>query len=314
MAEHDHEAPASADLLRALEARAGTPGCGYPSHPPGAGTRPSPPRRPSPLWSLAACGRRAAERPPEVPVTGHKISHASPLSCPARYEGTAPWVASPGGRSRRPLRAWCLGERRVGADLRVYGQQRRRSVPVGAVAAAGAGGRIRQPGWPARLAAAQTARPGDPLHADLRSADQLPGRPGLSGRRDDLGRCHAGPQQLCQHLQRRLHQLRPRRAHHSASARLRPLASQAAGVVRQVGRAAGQESAMVPAGSTGLLICSPDGHAIGSGYQALISALNSLPTRVSTAAARITGLQALVPSRSHRTYWLLFSYRRDHPS
>jgi hypothetical protein len=35
---------------------------------------------------------------------------------------------------------------------------------------------------------------------------------------------------------------------------------------------------------------------------------------VSTAAARITGLQALVPSRSHRTYWLLFSYRRDHPS
>jgi hypothetical protein len=76
----------------------------------------------------------------------------------------------------------------------------------------------------------------------------------------------------------------------------------------------GQESAMVPAGSTGLLICSPDAHAIGSGYQTLVSALNSLPSRLSTRVCsnrRPAGTRPAGPS--HRTYRLLFSYPKGPP-
>lgn len=76
----------------------------------------------------------------------------------------------------------------------------------------------------------------------------------------------------------------------------------------------GQESAMVPAGSTGLLICSPDAHAIRSGYQVLVSALNSLPTRVSTRGCshrRPAGTK--LAGRFHRTYWLQFSYPTGPP-
>ena len=76
---------------------------------------------------------------------------------------------------------------------------------------------------------------------------------------------------------------------------------------------------MVPAGSTALLICSPDAHAIRSNYQALVSALNSLPTRPSTRGCTNRRPAGTGPAgtglagRSHRTYRLLFSYPEGPP-
>jgi len=41
----------------------------------------------------------------------------------------------------------------------------------------------------------------------------------------------------------------------------------------------GQHAAMVPAGSTSLIICTHTAHVFTAGYQALTTALNALPTR-----------------------------------
>ena len=71
---------------------------------------------------------------------------------------------------------------------------------------------------------------------------------------------------------------------------------------------------MVPAGSTALVICSPHARVIGSGYRALVSALNSLPARASTRSC--TGRRpagARPASRPGRSYRLLFSYPQGPP-
>jgi len=71
------------------------------------------------------------------------------------------------------------------------------------------------------------------------------------------------------------------------------------------GGRSGQETAMVPPGSTSLLIC-PAGRVMRAGYGQLVAALNSLPTSVSTRQCSERG-----PSR--REFRLLFSYRQGPP-
>jgi hypothetical protein len=63
---------------------------------------------------------------------------------------------------------------------------------------------------------------------------------------------------------------------------------------------------MVPAGSTSVTICAPKAHTVTSGYQALVSALNRLPTRPSTRSCSGS------PSPASG-YQLLFSYPEGPP-
>jgi len=53
------------------------------------------------------------------------------------------------------------------------------------------------------------------------------------------------------------------------------------GRLRDIGRL-GEDKALVPAGVVSLTICAPKAHTVTSGYQALIRALNRLPTQPST--------------------------------
>jgi hypothetical protein len=69
----------------------------------------------------------------------------------------------------------------------------------------------------------------------------------------------------------------------------------------------GQDTAMVPTGSTSVSICTPKAHTLTSGYQALVSALNRLPTRPST------GICSPAPGPSAPEYQLLFSYPEGPP-
>jgi len=76
---------------------------------------------------------------------------------------------------------------------------------------------------------------------------------------------------------------------------------------RDVGRL-GQDSAMVPAGSTSVTICAPKARplTLTSGYRALVSALNRLPARSST--GRCSGTPG--PSTSYQAF---FSYPEGPP-
>jgi hypothetical protein len=69
----------------------------------------------------------------------------------------------------------------------------------------------------------------------------------------------------------------------------------------------GQDTAMVPAGSTYVTICASGAHTLTSGYQALVSALNRLPTRPSTRSCSPS------PEPSAPKYQLLFSYPKGPP-
>jgi hypothetical protein len=69
----------------------------------------------------------------------------------------------------------------------------------------------------------------------------------------------------------------------------------------------GQDTVMVPAGSTSVTICAPKAHTLTSGYQTLVSALNRLPTRPSTRSCSGT------PSPTAPEYQLLFSYPEGPP-
>jgi len=69
----------------------------------------------------------------------------------------------------------------------------------------------------------------------------------------------------------------------------------------------GQDTAMVPAGSTSLIICATKAHTLTSGYQPLVLALNRLPTRPSTRSCSPS------PRPSAPMYQLLFSYPQGPP-
>jgi hypothetical protein len=69
----------------------------------------------------------------------------------------------------------------------------------------------------------------------------------------------------------------------------------------------GQDTAMVPASPTSPTICAAGAHTFTSGYQALVSALNSLPTYPSTRSC------THAPGRSGPSYQLLFAYPEGPP-
>jgi hypothetical protein len=69
----------------------------------------------------------------------------------------------------------------------------------------------------------------------------------------------------------------------------------------------GDDTVMVPAGSTSLTICTPGTHTLTSGYRALVSALNRLPTQTSTRSCSPS------PPPSAPQYQLLFSYPEGPP-
>jgi hypothetical protein len=64
----------------------------------------------------------------------------------------------------------------------------------------------------------------------------------------------------------------------------------------------GQETAMVPAGAISLTICAPKAHKVTSGYQALVRALDRLPTGPSDGSCSES------PGSPGAIYQLLFSY------
>ena len=172
-----------------------------------AGTYRSWSRPPSPPWWREAYGPVACwvatsrHRSPEGPSR-------SSACCPARRATLIrPLGACQAGRHRWPLPPGAADHAQFGAALRLPRQQHREAAGrVGAVGAAVAGRRTRQPRRPAHP---QTTPPPSAarLHARGRAADQLPHRPRLPGRREDLGRRHRRAQRVRRRLQRRVHQL-----------------------------------------------------------------------------------------------------------
>jgi hypothetical protein len=304
MTGHDDEAPRPADLLRSLEQTA-------------------PPRRRGSGWyapfavavAVAAVvlggvyvGQAVAghQQKPVMMSTGG--ARAARLACPAKYAKQAPWVpadpAGVDGRSRLvPQRTprsalicgyagsnmteqragWALsGRRSLTGNLAGLAQQlswQPRLIRGQQFFCAGAGGAqtnyligLTYPGGGTMWVAA-TDEPGECIttsNGEFTSTGIL--GPEVS-KAFASGRWPAWPQVSC----------------NGTSGRL------------------GQETAMVPAGAISLTICAPKAHMVTSGYQALVRALNRLPTRPSTGSCSES------PSTSGASYQLFFSYAEGPP-
>jgi hypothetical protein len=279
MAGHDDEAPRAADLLRALE-------------------HASPPRR-RPGWyvpftvaaavaavvagSVWAGGLLGSHKP--VRTSGGVIPVQRLLSCPASYAHQAPWVpdkpAGVDGRSRlvpqdtpssalicayrgsntaRQQAGWALSGRRslAGGLASLASQltwQPRRSHQLIACTAVGGPQTnyligLAYPGG-ARIWVAATDEPNECVSAS-------------NGEFTSSG--VIGPAVSTAFASGRW----PARAPVSCNRSY-----------QDIGRL-GQDTAMVPAGSTSVTICAPHARTVTTSYQALVSALNRLPTRPST--------------------------------
>jgi hypothetical protein len=246
--------------------------------------------------------------------TGLRRGHPgpAPVVLPGELRSSGPLGACPAGRYRWPLPPGAADYAQFCAALRLPRQQHRQAAGrVGAVGAAAAGRRPCQPRRPAHLETTQSPS-ADRLHGRGRAADQLPHRPRLPRRREDLGRRHRRAQRVRRRLQRRVHQLRhcrPRREH---GVRLRPVARPDASVVQPALPGHRPPRPGHGAGSRGLDVrdhlrtqCAHT-HA-HLGYQALVSALNRLPTRPSTLGCSGT------PGPSG-TYEIFFSYPEGPPA
>jgi hypothetical protein len=282
MASHDQEAPAAADLLGALKAAPGPAGRRGPGRS-GAGWY-------IPLAAAAAVaavvvgslwagglvgGARQAPRQAATP--------AAPLSCPARYAGPAPWVPA------RP----------AGVDGRA--RLVPRTAPSSALVCAYAGSNLakRQAGWAlsgrrqltgglAALAAQLTWQPrGAPGACTAIGGQQTNYLIGLSyprGGRIWVAATH-DPNDC----------VATSNGEFSTFGVVGPIVTKAFTSGRWPARQPaacnrpgqdtgrlGQDTAMVPPGSTSLTICTPAARTLTTGYQALTSALTSLPARPST--------------------------------
>lgn len=305
MASHDQEAPTAADLLRALDTR-----------PPPRGRarmRRSPAGWYVPLAAAAAVAAVIAGSVWAGELLGSRRQAGPgpgvPLSCRATYAGQAPWVpARPAG---------------IDGHARLVPQQ----TPISALICAYAGSNTarRQTGWALsgrrRLTGGLTA-----LAAQLswqprgqagfcagvggNQTNYLIGLTYPGGGRiwvaatDDRGDCV--PTSNGEFTSFGV--VGPTVSRAFASGRWparQPVSCNGYGL--DVGRL-GQDAVMVPPGSTSLTICTTAGHTFMSGYQALITALNALPTRPSTHAC--TGETGLVSS----FYQLLFSYPKGPPA
>jgi len=110
---------------------------------------------------------------------------------PGELRRSGPVGACRTGWRRRPLAPGPAEDAQFGADLRLPRKQYREAAGrVGAVGAAVAGWRPGRARRPAHLATAPPPRSADRLHANGRAADQLPHRPHLPRRCEDLGRRH----------------------------------------------------------------------------------------------------------------------------
>jgi hypothetical protein len=305
MAGHDGEAPRAADLLRALE-------------------QASPPRRhlgwyvpfmvaaavaavvTGSVWAGGLLGGHE-----QAPVSGGAIPSQRPLSCPASYAHQAPWVpAKPAGldgRSRlvpqitprsalicayrgsnaaKQQAGWALsGQRSLAGGLASLADQLTRQPrhPHQPIACTLVGGLqtnyligLAYPGG-ARIWVAATDEPNECVAAsngEFTSSGII--GPAVS-KAFTSGWWPARPPVACN----------------------RPY--------QDIGRL-GQATAMVPAGSTSVTICAPKARTrtLTSGYQALVSALNRLPTRPSTHSC--SGTPA--PSGFYRIF---FSYSEGPP-
>jgi hypothetical protein len=303
MAGHDDEAPRAAGLLRALE-------------------QASPPRR-RPGWyvpfmvaaavaavvagSVWAGGLLGGHK--QAPVSGGATPVQRLLSCPSSYAHRAPWVparpAGIDGRSRlvpqitpssarlcayrgsntaRQQAGWALSGQRTlaGGLVSLAGQLTWQPLsPRRPIACTAVGGPqtnyligLAYPGG-ARIWVAATDEPNGCVGASNGEFTSY----GIIGpavtRAFTSGRWPARPPVACN----------------------RPY--------QDIGRL-GQDTAMVPAGSTSVTICAPNARMVTTSYQALIPALNRLPTRPSTHSCSGT------PGPS-AAYQIFFSYSEGPP-
>ena len=302
MAGHDDEAPRAEDLLRSLE-------------------QASPPRRrlagwyapfavaaavvavvAASLWGVRLLGGQA------VPAASpHPAGRVAALACPARYAKQAPWVpgkpAGVDGRSRlvpqqipRSALICAYAGRNNAKQMAGWALSGRRSL-TGSLA-----------GLAAQLSRQPRRLPGQQIVCTLVGGPQTnyliglvyPGGTMWVAVTDEPNQCVAASN-----------------GEFTSTGIIGPVVSKAFSSGRWPARQAvacnqpfqdigrlGEDTAMVPAGETSLTICvSGKAHRFASGYQALVRALNRLPTRSST------GICTPSPASSLPTWYnLYFSY------
>jgi len=306
MASHDQEAPAATDLLRALQAA---------SPPPGRKSRWSTAGWYLPLTAAAAVtaviagsvwagGLLGSHR-----QAGPSSGRGAQLSCRARYAGQAPWVparpagvdgrarlvptqtpgsalicAYPGSNMARRQTGWALsGRRRLTGGLAALaaqlswqprGQQGRCTLVGGKQTNYLIG--LTYPGG-GRIWVAATKDPNDCVATSNGEFTSFGVVGPIVSRAFTSGRWPARQPVSCHRHGQDLGRL-------------------------------GQDTVMVPPGSTSLTICTPAAHTLTTGYQALTTALNALPTRPSTRTCT-PGTGPAAPF----FYQLLFSYPQGPP-
>jgi len=281
MAGHDDRAPSAAALLRSLEQAS------------------QPKRRPGWFIPLVVAVVVAAVVAGSAwaggVLSGHRQEPATvlggarqipPLSCPARYADQAPWVpakpAGTDGRSRlvpqtTPSSALVCAYRGNNTDKRqaAWALSGRRSLVGGLARLAG------QLSWqPRRLPGHQIActAVGGPQTNYLIGLAYPGGAKIWVAATDEPNECVAASN-----------------GEFTSSGVIGPAVSKAFASGRWPARTPvscnrsyqdtgrlGQGAAMVPAGSTSVTICAPKARTVTTSYQALVSALNRLPTRPST--------------------------------
>lgn len=303
MTDHDDEAPREADLLRSLE-------------------QASPPRRRRGGWYVpfavavavaavvlgsVSVGRLLAGHQQKPVLFAPGSAQAARLTCPARYAKRAPWVpAKPAG---------------VDGRSRLVPQQTPRSALI--CAYAGSNMAKQQAGWTLSGRRSLTGNLAG-LAAQLsRQSRLVAGQQtfcaGVGGGQTDylIGLRYRGaatiwvaatdePDECVTASNGEFTSsgiIGPAVTRAFASGRWpAPQAVSCNGTFQDIGRL-GQNTTMVPAGSTSLTICAPKAHVtVTSGYQALVRTLNRLPARVST-------LSCSGSPGPGSYYRLLFSYR-----
>jgi hypothetical protein len=306
MADHDGQAPTVADLMRTLEDAPGTGTVG-------PGRRPVPWHAPL-LAAAAVAAVIAGSVWAGSLFAGHQRQHVSangtpspPLSCPGRYARLAPWVpADPAGVDGRSR----LVPRRTPASAVIceYGHS------LGNQPGTPLAGRRVLAGGLSRLAAQLAWQP-----RKVRGL-QVPCLLILGTQTDYLiGLTYPGGGTLWVAAT-----INPNGCISTSNGRFASF-SQLGAVAKRAfksgrwpptppatckapgggGGRSGQETVMVPPGSTSLLIC-PAGRMVQAGYGRLVAALNSPPTSVSTRQCSERG-------SSRREYRLVFSYPEGPP-
>jgi hypothetical protein len=283
MTDHDHEAPREADLLRSLE-------------------QASPPRRRRGGWYVpfavavavaavvlgsVSVGRLLAGHQQSPVLFSQGTAQAARLSCPSRYAKRAPWVpAKPAG---------------VDGRSRLAPQQAPRSALI--CAYAGSNMAKQQAGWALSGRRSLTGNLAG-LAAQLSwQSRRVPGQQifcaDVGGRQTDylIGLRYRGGATMWVAATDEPDECVPASNGEFTSSGIigpavtraftsgrwpAPQAVSCNGTVQDIGRL-GQNTTMVPAGSSSLTICAPMAQiTVTSGYQTLVRTLNRLPARVSS--------------------------------